>query len=88
MPSRASRSRCCVLLASRREFTASGLIAATVKPTLSGSGEASAGGELAGSLAEGIPAGVALFSAEPGDDGLSSASVSSLGSVCSNVVWR
>ena len=78
-------------LASRRKITAVGLLAATVKPHPFGSVGASVGGELAGSLAEGIPAGVALSSAEPGDDGLSSASVSSLGSVlqpsASNVVW-
>ena len=79
------------MLASRCEFTASGLIAATVKSNPFGSSKASAGGELAGSLAEGIPAGVAPSPAEPGDDDLSSASVSSLGSVLlpslPNVVW-
>ena len=81
MPSRASRSRCCVLLASRCEFTAVGLIAATAKPNPSGSDEASVGGELAGSLAEGISAGVAPSPAEPGDDDLSSTSMPPLGSV-------
>ena len=81
MPSRASRSRCCVLLASRREFTAMELLAATDNPIPFGSGEASVGGELAGSLAESISAGVAPSPAEPGDDDLSSASMPPLGSV-------
>ena len=72
---------CCAILASRCEFTAAGLIAATVKPDPSGSVKASVGGEPAGSSAESIPAGVALSPTEPGDDDLSSTSMPPLGSV-------
>ena len=71
----------CVLLASRCEFTAVGLIAATVKSIPFGSGKASVGGELAGSLAESIPAGIAPSPTEPGGDDLSSTSMPPLGSV-------
>ena len=80
------------MLASRREFTAAGLIAATVKPDPFGSVKASVGGELAGSLAEGIPAGIAPSPTEPGGDDLSSTSMPPLGSVLlpslPNVVWK
>ena len=68
-------------LASRRKITAVGLLAATAKPNPFGSSEASVGGELAGSSAESISAGVAPSPTEPGDDDLSSASMPPLGSV-------
>ena len=83
---------CCAILASRCEFTAAGLIAATVKPNPFGSSEASVGGELAGSSAESISAGVAPSPTESGDDDFSSTSMSPLGSLLlasspPNVVW-
>ena len=80
-----------MLLASRREFTAMELLAATDNPIPFGSGKASVGGELAGSLAESIPAGIAPSPTEPGGDDLSSTSMPPLGSVLPpslpNVVW-
>ena len=80
------------MLASCCEFTAAGLIAAAVKPIPSGFGETSVGGELAGSPAEGVPADVALFPTESGDDDPLSTSMPPLSSVLlasslPNVVW-
>ena len=84
---------CCAILASRCEFTAAGLIAATVKPVPSGFGETSVGGELASSPAEGVPADVGLAPSQrsqAANDSLST-SMPPLGSLTRlpspNVVW-
>ena len=80
-----------MLLASRCEFTAAGLIAATVKPIPSGFVTTSVGRELANRLAEGEMAGVAPIPTESGGEDSLSASMPPLGSLTRllspNVVW-
>ena len=90
LPSSVDLHSCCAILASRCEFTAADLIAATVKPI--GPDATSIGGGPAGHPAEGVPTGVALSPTESGDDDSLSTSMSSLGAVLlkrpPNVVWK
>ena len=91
-PSSVDLCSCCVLLASRCEFTAEGLVAATVRPNPFGPNATSIGGGPAGHPAEGVPTGVALSPTESGDGDSLSAPMSSLGAVSlkglPNVVWK
>ena len=91
-PSSVDLYSCCVLLASRCEFTAEGLVAATVRPNPFGPNATSIGGGPAGHPAEGVPTGVALSPTESGDGDSLSAPMSSLGAVSlkglPNVVWK
>ena len=91
-PSSVDLHSCCAILASRCEFTAEGLVAATVRPNPFGPNATSIGGGPAGHPAEGVPTGVALSPIESGDDDSLSTSMSSLGAVLlkrpPNVVWK
>ena len=92
LPSSVDLHSCCAILASRCEFTAEGLVAATVRPNPFGPNATSIGGGPAGHPAEGVPTGVALSPTESGDGDSLSAPMPPLGALSlsslPNVVWK